>query len=424
MKRNYYLVALTFLSFFVMSLLANIVGPLIPDIARSFNLNLTLAGFLPFASFIGYLCMSIPGGLLIEAVGEKPAMLSAFFVSLAGCLALALFPSYRAAVASLIVVGVGMVILQVAINPLLRTAGGEEHFAFNSVVAQLVFGSASFLSPLLYSYLAVNLAGTGAGSNLLLRTLSRLVPPGLSWLSLYWVFSAILGVMVGIVFFSRFPKVELKEDEKIGRLDTFKRLFGNPVVWLYSLGIFAYVGAEQGTANWISKFLETYHGYDPQTIGARAVSGFWGLMVLGCVLGMVALKLFDSRGVIVWFTSGAMISLTVALFGSGPMARIAFPMVGFFCSVMWSIVISLALNSVAEHHGSFTGILCTAIVGGAIVPLAIGFIGDLTSLRGGLTVLYAMFGYVLCIGFWARPLIANKTVALRKQRCGRQEAAM
>jgi fucose permease len=79
---------------------------------------------------------------------------------------------------------------------------------------------------------------------------------------------------------------------------------------------------------------------------------------------------------------------------------------------------------VAEHHGSFTGILCTAIVGGAIVPLAIGFIGDLTSLRGGLTVLYAMFGYVLCIGFWARPLIANKTVALRKQRCGRQEAAM
>jgi fucose permease len=188
------------------------------------------------------------------------------------------------------------------------------------------------------------------------------------------------------------------------------------MVWLYSIGIFAYVGAEQGTANWISKFLETYHGYDPQIIGAQAVSLFWGLMVLGCVLGMVLLKIFDSRKVIVWFSAATMISLTAAFFGSGPMARIAFPMVGFFCSVMWSIIISLALNSLTEHHGSFTGILCTAVLGGAVVPLIIGFLGDLAGLRTGLLFLYVTFGYVLCMGFWARPLISNKTIGTGRKK--------
>jgi len=79
-----------------------------------------------------------------------------------------------------------MAILQVAINPLLRVSGGEEHFAFNSVLAQLIFGSASFLSPLLYSYLVRNLPVAGK-QNLLLNSLRRLVPPNLPWVSLYWV---------------------------------------------------------------------------------------------------------------------------------------------------------------------------------------------------------------------------------------------
>jgi fucose permease len=408
-------VVLVLISFFVMSLLANILGPLIPDIARSFGLSLTMVALLPFSAFFAYAFMSIPAGMMMEAYGEKPVMLASFAISLAGSLVLALYPGYAVAIVSLFVIGVGLTMLQVAINPLLRTAGGEEHFAFNSVLAQLVFGSASFLSPLLYSYLVLNLDRGGRG-NVLLSTLSRVVPKDLAWISLYWVFCAILAAMVVVVLVSRFPRVELKQDERIGGLATFRHLLRNRIVWLYSIGIFAYVGAEQGTANWISKFLETYHGYDPQTVGARAVSLFWGLMVLGCVLGMVLLKIFDSRKVIVWFSAATMISLTAAFCGSGPVARIAFPMVGFFCSVMWSIIISLALNSITEHHGSFTGILCTAVLGGAVVPLIIGFIGDLAGLRTGLFFLYVTFGYVLCMGFWARPLISNKTIGHGKQK--------
>ncbi len=418
MKRNYYLVVLVFVTFFVMSLVTNILGALIPDIRVSFALSLTFAAFLPFAFFIAYGFMSIPAGLLIEAYGEKPVMMGAFLVSLTGSLMFALFPTYLVAITALFVIGAGIAVLQVAVNPLLRTSGGEEHFAFNSVLAQLFFGGASFLSPQLYSYLVLNLGAEGSDDNVLLAVLSRLIPAELPWVSLYWVFAAALLMMVGVVAVSRFPRVELAESERVGGLDSFRQLLRNRIVLLYSLGIFCYVGSEQGTANWISQFLATYHGYDPQTVGANAVSLFWGLMVVGCILGMILLKIFDSRHVIIGFTSAAILSLTVALLGPGPVATVAFPLVGFFASVMWSVIFSLALNSVEEHHGSFSGILCTAIIGGAVVPVIIGAIGDAAGLRVGMMFLYATFGYVLAIGFWARPLITNKTISFRGAKRG------
>jgi fucose permease len=84
---------------------------------------------------------------------------------------------------------------------------------------------------------------------------------------------------------------------------------------------------------------------------------------------------------------------------------------------MWPIIISLALNSVAEHHGSFAGILGTAMgIGGAVVPLIVGRIGDYAGLRSGMAFLYLIYGIVLSIGFWAKPLISNETMNLRKSK--------
>jgi fucose permease len=77
---------------------------------------------------------------------------------------------------------------------------------------------------------------------------------------------------------------------------------------------------------------------------------------------------------------------------------------------MWPILISLALNSVAEYHGSFSGILGTGIMGGAVMPAIIGRIGDHFGLRNGLLLLYLTFGFVLSVGFWAKPLVNNATV--------------
>ncbi len=414
MPRNRYMVSLVMVTFFVISLLTNIVGPLVPDIMNSFHVSLTAAAFLAFSFFIAYGVMSIPAGFLVERLTEKPVMIAAFLSGTLGSLSFALFPEYRVAIVSYFVIGAGMAVLQVAINPLLRVSGGEEHYAFYSALAQFVFGAASFLSPRIYSYLVLGLEKPVPDDNVLLRVLGRLTPRALPWASIYWIFAAATLLMIAVLAMSKFPRVQYTTEESAGSWEMYCSLARKKVVWMYFVSMLAYVGCEQGTADWISKFLSQYHGFDPHTTGADAVSWFWGLMTAGCLVGMLLLKVFDSRRVLIGASIGALLCLTMALFGPGSVSRLAFPVIGLFASVMWPIVISLALNSVAEHHGSFAGILGTGMgIGGAVVPVIIGRIGDHVGLRNGMTLLYLTYGIILSIGFWAKPLISNATTLKR-----------
>lgn len=389
--------------------MTNIIGPLIPDMIKGFKLSLTLVALLPFAFFIAYGLVSLPTGILIEKYNEKIIMVAAFTVSFIGSILLTLFPNYFTAIVSLFLIGAGMAMLQVVINPLLRVSGGKEHYAFNSVLAQLIFGLASFISPLVYSYMALQLIANKSEETFISGIFS-IIPADLPWISVYLLFAILSMLMIGIVLLFKFPKVELQSDEKSGDLSAHLRLLKRPVVIAYFFGIFCYVGTEQGIANWVSQFLFTYHGYDPQIDGARIIAYFWGLMTAGGVIGLLLLKVVDSRIVLVSFTLLAIISLSVGLFSMGRIALIAFPLVGFFASVMYPVIFSLALNSLKDHHGVFSGILLTGVAGGAVIPLIVGWIGDHWELRSGMLFLYLTLVYILSIGFWANPLIKNKTI--------------
>lgn len=417
MSRDRLTIALVLLAFFVLSLLSNILGPIVPDIIIGFHASLAAAAFLPFSFFIAYAAFSIPAGSLVERAGDKAVMAGSFALAAMGAFVFALFPRYPVAVLSLFVMGAGMASLQVVINPLLRVAGGEEHFAFNSALAQFLFGLASFLAPQVYAYFAAAPGGSG-NPPALRRLMGALTPPAMPWMAMYWIFAALTGIMVLLTASAPLPRVERRADEKAGTLAMYKDLLREPAVWFYFVAIFAYVGSEQGTADWISEFLFRYHGIDPHSGGAMAVAWFWGLLTAGCFVGMILLKFFDSRRVLIGFSLGALTALSAALWGSRAVALAAFPLVGLFASIMWPTVISLALNSVDRYHGSLTGILCTGIAGGAICPLIIGRLGDRFGLRGGMMLLYLTFGVVASVGFWARPLVNNETLRTRKARPG------
>lgn len=412
MKKNYYIVGLIFLIFFVISFITNILGALNPDVINSFKLSLISSAFLPFAFFIAYGVMSIPAGILLEKYKEKKIMITAFVIAFIGALIFSIFPLYSVFIPSLFLMGAGMAMLQVAINPLLRVSGGEKHFAFNSVMAQLIFGGASFLSPMFLTYLISSL-NDNHSNNTVKVIFAKLVPTGLPWTSLYWVFALIFLLMIGLIVIFKFPEVERKEDEKSGTWAAHKSLFKQKITILYFIGIFSYVGTEQGVSYWISKFLYTYHNYDPLAVGSSIIGWFWGMISIGCLIGLALLKFFDSRRILVVAVIFAMIFLSIALFGPGNFALIAFPMIGFSLSVMWSIVFSLALNSVNNHHGSFAGILCTAIIGGAVVQLFIGWLGDMFGLKAGMSFIYVTLSYLLFIGMWANPIITNETIKLK-----------
>jgi len=413
MKKNNLMVVLIMFVFFVISFLTNILGALNEKVSVSFTLTETMAGLLPFAFFIAYGIMSIPFGFMVEKFGEKKIMILAFMFAFAGSLVFAFFPAFNVFVISLFTIGAGMAALQVVINPLLRVSGGEVNYTFNSVMGQLVFGLASFISPHMYSYFVVNI-DKGNVHKPLIGMLSGIVPANMSWVSVYWAFTIIALVMCIIIFLVKFPKVELQDDEKVGSKDSFLELIKNKYVILYFIGIFTYVGSEQGISYWLSKFLSKYHGINPDVAGASAVAYFWGLMTVGGILGLVLMKLYDSKLVLRWFTILAIVCVAAGLFGSAGIALWALPLSGFFLSVMYPAVVSLGLNSVDKHHGSFAGILMTGIAGGAIVQILIGAISDIASLRIGMMLIFVTLGYILSLSYWAKPLVNNKTISLKE----------
>ena len=410
-KKYYHIVLLVMVVFFAISFITNILNSIIVDVKESFDLSLALTGLLPFSFFIAYGVMSIPAGFLSEKYSDRTLLSVSFLTMTAVSIVFTIFPGYLVFSLTLFCLGCCMAVLQVVINPMLRAAGGEEHFAFNSVLAQLVFGSASFASPYLYIYLVNDTDSQKSIANLL----RSLVPTDLPWVSLYVVFSFLALLLLLIVRLTKYPKYQKKEIEKSGDYNSYLQLLKNKWTLLYFVGIFCYVGTEQGIGNWISQFLNQYHGYDAQTTGANTVAYFWAMLTAGCLLGLILLKIMDSRKLLIGAATATMVCLIVAIFGSAEVALIAFPMLGFFISVMWSIIFSLGLNSVRSQHGSLSGILCTGIAGGAVMPLIVGFIGDLFSLKIGMMFLLIPLLFILSIGFWAKPLVNNSTIRLKKK---------
>lgn len=410
--RNPGTVALIMVFWFVISFITNIIGPLIPDIISNFQLtHLAIAAFIPTSFFLAYAIMSIPAGLLIERFSQKTVLTAGFSLPLAGSLLFAGHPTFGMLLLSSFVIGLGMAMLQTTINPLTRTAGGEENFAFFSVLGQLVFGAASFVSPIVYTSLVQRLKAGGEMHGPV-RWLAEITPAELPWTALYWLFAAILIAIIAAVLCVRFPRVELREDERSGGMESYGALLRNPYVYLFFAAMLCYTATEQGIANWMSEFLHRYHGFDPLTTGASTVGRFWGYMSAGCLVGLAALRLWNALKVLRAAGTVSTIVLLAAIYGPAGLSLAAFPALGFTISVMFSIIMSTALNSVERYHGSLAGILCTGIAGGALGPLVVGWLGDMTSLRTAMLFLIVTIAYITSVSFWAHPLIENSTVSL------------
>ncbi|MBE0367931.1 MFS transporter [Pseudoalteromonas aurantia] len=417
MNPKYAVVLLVLMTFFMVSFMTNILGPIFPELIADFGIGIALAGFFPFAFFAAYGVMSIPAGLLVQTVGEKKTMLIAFVLAGTGSLIFALFPRFTIAMVALFAIGCAMALLQVAINPLLRVSGGSQYFAMYSVLAQLIFGVAATLSPLVYSFFVERIQ-KGSGLGLIFK---GLVPNGMEWLSMYWLFSVLCFGMTLYVAVTPLVKVTRCENELLTVKQSLA-LLKKPTVLRFFFAIVAYVTLEQGIANSISLFLHSYHQVDVQTQGAFAVSQFWMLLTLGCFIGLLLLRFIDAQKLLMGFSAGAGISLVAALFSDQEGAIFGFATMGFFLSIMWSVLVSLGLNSVRVGHGAVTGILCTGIVGGAMVSPILGVASEvLNSQRSAMLLLLIPLAYIFSVGVWARPLVKNHTAKLYKKKTQGQQ---
>lgn len=409
--RNTNLIILINLTYFQVGLLMSIISALIPEIIGSYKLSYALAATLPFSYYLAVTLFSVPAGIANEKFTPKSMLLFSFSMAIVGALFFAILPNYFASVASLFIIGGAVAIAQVSVVPLLRKACGPENLAFHSSLNMLLYGIGAFISPHAYSYLTTRLLDKAHEPNFIFGILLRIVPENLEWVSAYWLFVFILVTLILLTAIIRFPPKETGQSEKSEDKKAYLSLIKNKYIVLYFLALVAYCSCEQGIANWMSKFLQDYHGLNPQTTGSSILSWYWLLLSLGCIGGMILLKFFDSRRVLFVLTVLAMISLSIGLYGNVQISMYAFPLVGVFESIMWPIIITFALNSVTRHHGALTGIMYTASIGGALGPLLIGNLGDIFGLRISLSYLYIPFLFILSVPFWAKPLVTNKTIS-------------
>jgi FHS family L-fucose permease-like MFS transporter len=383
-----------FLSYFTFGMITNVIGVIIPEVIKQYQLSMFAAGFLAFSFFLAYGVVSIPTGLLMDRFGAKPLVLLGVGLMGLGCLVVARATTYPLMLAMIFGVGVGVTVLQTAGNPLIQHLDRPENYHRNLTLTIGFCGIGAFLGPFLLAFIR----GTGRG-----------------WQTLYVLFALLSFLLFALIAISKFPVLGQSGDRF--RFEQLGKLLKNPLILAYSLGVFFYVGAEVGTASWIVKFFESVHGLAADvsnvqatgffgkfwpTLPAIVVALFWGAQGTGRLVSGAVLNRFGSRRILRVYSFLAMASLLVANFGSKNVTAVGFIACGFFTSVLITLVISGTINSFTENHGTISGLLCTAIVGGALLPPLVGWVGDHFGMHAAMIVPALAFAYVFVLSIFGR----------------------
>ena len=384
-----------FLAYFTFGMITNVLGVIIPEVIKQYDLNLFTAGLLAFSFFLAYGLCSIPTGLLMDRFGAKPLLLTGVALMGFGCLAIVWVQSYAGMLAMIFAVGVGVTMVQTAGNPLIQHLDRVENYHRNLTLTIGFCGIGAFLGPFILAFIR----GTGR-----------------SWQSLYVVFALLSLVLFAFLAVARFPATGTRRADGF-RMDQLGKLIRNPLVLAYALGVFCYVGAEVGTASWIVQFFERVHGLSGDvanlhatniftkvlpTLPALVVALFWGLQGTGRLLSGAVLNRFGSRRILRLYSFLALAFLLFADFGSKNMSAVGFAACGFFTSVLITLVFSGTINSFSENQGTISGLLCTAILGGALVPPAVGWVGDNFGMHAAMLLPAVCFAYVFGLSLFGK----------------------
>ncbi len=384
-----------FLGYFTFGMITNVLGVIIPEVIQQYHLSLFAAGFLAFGFYVAYGIFSIPTGLLMDRFGAKPLVLLGVVLMAVGCMVVAISRNYPLMVAMIFSVGVGVTVLQTAGNPLIKNLDRPENYHRNLTLTIGFCGIGAFLGPFILAFIR--------GS-------------GRQWQSLYTFFAVLCVLLFFLLTFSQFPAKSSESTDRF-HADQLSRLLRNPLVLTYALGVFFYVGAEVGTASWIVEFFKRVHGVTAETtnlqttnlinrvlptLPALIVALFWGLQGTGRLVSGAVLNKFGSRVILRHYSFLALASLLVANFGSEKVTAVGFAACGFFTSVLITLIFSGTINSFEEDHGTISGILCTAILGGALVPPVVGWVGDHFGMHAAILVPAFCFAYVFLLSLFGR----------------------
>ena len=333
--KNRSTVAGIFFGYFIMGLV-DIVGISANYVKADFSLSDSVSSFLPLIAFISFAFLAVPSGMLMNRIGRKNSVLASFIITLIALLIPITGYTFPAMLTTFALVGVGNTLMQTSINPLLADAVPENKLTSSLTLGQFFRSVSSAIGPILVTTIMLM---TG------------------NWKNTFPIYAVI--TVIGILWLYKSPVTERNTDDKqkSSYLSILQLLKDRHILILF-LALFAFVGIDVGLNVYVPDFLQTRCGLPLQQAG------------LGSSL---------------YFTARIIGSLM--LFPQLYIALTSIFIIGLVCANVFSILLSLALQYRPDKANEISGLMIMAVSGGAIIPLIIGIINDLT---GGSTGMYVL----------------------------------
>lgn len=378
-----------FLAFLCMGF-GDVVGPMVSLAKESFGLSNFMAQWLPFSGFLMFGILSVPMGIFQARKGRKIALVLGLTVAFVGLLLPMLggmygvgidFMSgndfkYHLILLSVLLLGAGATVMQVSGNPLMRDVSAEGWFSSNLSLAQSIKAIGSSFGFLLPPFFVWAL--------------------GLNWTVLFPIYAAII-LLTGL--WVRSIRIEEREKTDAVSLVSCLSLLKNGYVLLMVLGIFLYVGAECCMNSGVPLLLSEKFNFDAQKEGLLISWSLFFLPVLvGRFAGAAILRGMQPNRFLLLTVLLSILGVLLVFTGNIVTTMVGVILVGLGFANIFPLIFSLAVDKMPQYANELSGLMITAIVGGAIVPLFFGFVADMTGMIGAFVVPLFCLLYILFVG--------------------------
>ncbi|WP_314342337.1 sugar MFS transporter [Simonsiella muelleri] len=372
--------------FFMMGFITCMNDILIPHLKKIFDLSYTQAMLVQFCFFTAYALMSIPAGKLVEKIGYKGGVIGGFLIAALGCVLF--YPaagsaSYPIFLGALFILATGIVLLQVAGNPYVTLLAKPGKESTTLTLIQAFNSLATTVAP----PLGAALIFVDATASKVQQVSSVQIP----YLGLAG-FMVLLAVVVAMI--------KLPDARQIANQETEHNNDGKTSVWQYkhmilgAVGIFCYVGGEVAIGSMMINVLEKVAGLSHET-GANYLAIYWGGAMVGRFVGTAVLNKFEPNKCLAFNASVVVVLILLAILLGGKVAMWCLLCIGLFNSIMFPTIFSLGTKGLGKFTGQASGIICTAIVGGAIIPVAQGAFADTIGLLPAYFVSAVCYCYIV-----------------------------
>lgn len=413
--------------FFLWGFITVLVDSLVPRLKDVFELTYAKTILVQFAFFAAYFVFSIPAGFLLSKIGYKKGIVLGLITMAIGCLLF--YPAASSRLFGLFLLGyftlaAGITILQVAANPYVALLGSEEGAssrlnlsqAFNSLGTTIapIVGALFLLSDTIKSSEDISIMSTIDKNAYYISEAAAVQNP-------FLLISGFIALLAFLFMFIKLPKL-LQESPRGGYL----KLLRNKILMSGVFGIFLYVGAEvaigsflvnyfidmnlagivaenetmMNIANTIAKiFNQSFSGKDPKSLLGIFIIFYWGGAMIGRFIGSYLTKVIAPAKVLSVFATVSIILISISMATTGLVSMWSILAVGLFNSIMFPTIFTLTLEGLGDLKAQASGLLCTAIVGGAIIPFLYGFLTDSFGFKTAFVLIIACYGYILLFGY-------------------------